>query len=529
MSVPFQRRLIAKGAKLPTQFHSYDSTADWFSKHERGNPRNLGDGEVPYKGISLRALAHPIEEGLILGECVSVPEYMLVTPALANEHFTVRLAGRRYEIVYADEFVQLVDSSIIPYLGGRIAVRSMSDLEGGPGRSAAGVLKSFLVKEVTVKSVADAACRVVSSAFTPYARMIAGKYGAEASTPGLIFQKYVANNFHHAIFNTAVKGQVRGYASVMQAGNDGLDDKTRITAFSQELGKPEPIGEFMHGCPQDAELATQFINAIHEFALFYSNEGELPVELEVAMGIGDGKIFLLQHRFIEPLSLLDLPDGCLAGKRQLATIPSAVGSGWFETNWVVFAINAHPMNVKGCLSLFLLDRMFAEKGIEYVIFSDSRLLDSGIGDDTRCLYPNARAVFDYGYESHGVFGPADMHFKRVNADLRTLYLPGDFVDAYDLHAFYSNPHLGTRLMPSFAHWDDSCSSKIPRDVASFANSFISGLAAEGIRDVKSITLSGSSVSALHLAEPLLIFADEAYGRSGRGGIYVPESLVRMPV
>ncbi|OIO25016.1 hypothetical protein COT30_01415 [Candidatus Micrarchaeota archaeon CG08_land_8_20_14_0_20_49_17] len=65
-------------------------------------------------------------------------------------------------------------------------------------------------------------------------------------------------------------------------------------------------------------------------------------------------------------------------------------------------------------------------------------------------------------------------------------------------------------------------------VASWANSFISNLALAGVSDVKSFTIRNSSVTALHLVEPLLFYADEAYGRTGRGGIYVPESLVPMP-
>jgi len=121
--------------------------------------------------------------------------------------------------------------------------------------------------------------------------------------------------------------------------------------LTKESGKPEPIGGGMFAGPQDAHLASQFINAIHELALFYSCDGKLAVELEVAMEIGDGKLFLLQHRFIEPLPLLALPDGCLAGKRQLATIHSVVGSWVVETNWIVLAINAHPMDETGCLSL----------------------------------------------------------------------------------------------------------------------------------------------------------------------------------
>ncbi|HII53638.1 hypothetical protein COT30_01410 [Candidatus Micrarchaeota archaeon CG08_land_8_20_14_0_20_49_17] len=94
--------------------------------------------------------------------------------------------------------------------------------------------------------------------------------------------------------------------------------------------------------------------------------------------------------------------------------------------------------------------MFAEKGLDYVVFSEGRLLEIGTGDDTRSLYPNARVVFDYGYESHGAFGPPDMHFGRVNADLDTLYLSGNFVDESDFASFYSNPRADTRLMPSFA-------------------------------------------------------------------------------
>jgi len=51
MGAQLTRRLITKGAKLPTQFHAYESTVDWFAMHKRNDPRYLGSGEVPYKGI----------------------------------------------------------------------------------------------------------------------------------------------------------------------------------------------------------------------------------------------------------------------------------------------------------------------------------------------------------------------------------------------------------------------------------------------------------------------------------------------
>jgi len=478
---------------------SYDGVMGRFKRHFLEDPRIHGQkrDELPYKAACPFLFEQLLREGHLDPSVFTNPDFLIATPDLIAGDVPPQAYDAGYRPVRDNpNLKRFCDEVVLPHFQNQesIMVRSLGAIEGGPSKSAAGVFHSehHYMKYPLVEPLE----KVIDSAFTPFARLTASRFGrAGPDWPGILFQAYSGSISpeHDAIFNTSARNFLAGRLSFFFS-----------TLFRQKLGEPSTI--VYH--TKWGEVVTYdlpIMAIIHEVAGILSSGGVIPVEIEMGWQLEEGKpeISLVQHRFVTPLEIQARPT-----EKNLVMQANAVSGGATVqcNNLVLIEFNENSHSPEAALlALWLLDKSLCRQG-GYVLWigeqakkggiSNDIFWPRGLGLDYRAHYLNAGAVIDmYPYNREL------SHYWRYMADLNVPYLEGP--------PEYDKIPRGEEIFADFSQWDPADMIYMPPDVRDY-------LRKNKPKKIQS-DLRNCGIKAYALPKPMTVVADEL---NQWGGVWI---------
>lgn len=394
-----------------------------------------GSGPVPVKGVCDVLFHHLLEQNYLNPHRYSIPRTLIVPPdafsgldSLEWKNLKkILITDGRFELkrVVRKAIAELpaLQEALSGFAAGagesqKIIVRSMSQLEGGPGQSAAGAFESVVASNLSIDSLAQALSKVVLSAYSPLPIYLANRQGLEPRAPGFKLQDFIDGpEVFHAIFNTAIPGEVRGICSFHNYHDPRM---VRSDLTSKSFRFPTGKRPRIEGMNDLGE------SAVEELARIFSAGGQVPVEMEFVYDPRQHKIMLLQHRFVCPAVKASAPiratNVCVA--REVA------GSGTVAVRDVLW-LRGFYGDLDSGLPMWLLAKRLEREEKPYIVLLDSMALSCITHSSSegyrlsQAMLLRAAAMVEMHRANYKV-NSASAHFPRVLSDLGRVFMNVDY-------------------------------------------------------------------------------------------------------
>lgn len=423
----------------------------WSSRFSASSTRAanhvIGDADLPFKAIGIFGLDEIARSNILTerfpGYDFFVPTFSVIAadqvaaiPDLSKDGWSEQLDY----LIKSDQRLSTMVQTIkvtrhknAPFL----YIRSLGALEGGAGQSAAGLYSTNTTCNAPdTNEIIEKIASIVGVSFVPRMLELCAQYGDEPRCPGIMIQDPVM--FKDGMpgpvvtFNTATPGKIRGEFTKIAPMNPpypntlySLADYYPPLRFEIDMsGDPTEFVNSISTKHTPREFR-RFASFIPQLARYFSNNGEIPIELEIGLGAsrpGRCNIALLQHRFVLGDSPLD---------RSLPVEMVHCGNDWCghgiaSAQWIIQIDDREDTcPLRFAMEIRALQRMLENLGEPYLIGFNQGALANCNREEMLHGFQAARGLFEISSNVHHLYEGGTAHVERLLSDRGQVFVSCD--------------------------------------------------------------------------------------------------------